>query len=88
VLCSGFVRTRIADSARNRSQRYGARTDASPAAAEQMAAFVRSGLDPDEVAAKVMHAIQEDELYIFTHPEYRAFIEERFQLILAAYSKA
>jgi hypothetical protein len=35
-----------------------------------------------------MRAIQENELYVFTHPEYRNFLEERFQRILAAYPQA
>ena len=83
VLCSAFVRTRIADSARNRPARYGPRTEV-PAAASQLAALVSSGREPDEVAEKVMRAIQENELYIFTDPEYRSALEERFQRILAA----
>jgi short-subunit dehydrogenase len=88
VMCTSWVRTRIVDSARNRPQRYGARTEASPAATEQLAALVRSGLEPDKVAEKLMHAIKQNELYVFTHPELRNYIEERFQRILAAYPKA
>jgi len=73
-----FVRTRIADSARNRPARAtGPRTEV-PAAASQLAALVSSGREPDEVAEKVMRAIQENELYIFTDPEYRSALEERF----------
>jgi hypothetical protein len=42
------------------------------------------GQPPDEVAEKVMRGIIENELFVFTHPEYRSFVEERFQRILAA----
>jgi hypothetical protein len=49
------------------------------------AAILRSGEDPVEVAQKVMRAIKEEELYTFTHPEYRTLLEERFQRIPAAY---
>jgi NAD(P)-dependent dehydrogenase (short-subunit alcohol dehydrogenase family) len=88
VILSGNVQTRIADSARNRSERYGASTETSPAATEQLEAYVRLGQEPDNTAEKVMRAIRENELYVFTHPEYRNILEERFQRILAAYPQA
>ena len=65
--------------------RYGAATETSPEAAEQLAAFARMGYPPDEVAKKVMQGIMENELFIFTHPELRSWIEDRFQKILTAY---
>ncbi len=93
VLCPGFVRTRISESARNRPARYGPahRPDASsPAAAKlaEIAARVEAGLDPKEVAARVLAAIRAGELYVFTHPEMRGELEERFAAILAAMEKA
>lgn len=93
VLCPGFVRTRIGESARNRPGQYGpAQTlnPASPAAAlvAQIAQLIESGLDPADVAAQVLKAIREDELYVFTHPEMRAETEQRFATILAAMDKA
>lgn len=93
VLCPGFVRTRIGESARNRPEQYGAPTTldpASPAAAlvAQIAQLIESGLDPAFVAAQVLNAIRENELYIFTHPEMRAEAEQRFTAILAAMDKA
>ena len=93
VLCPGFVRTRIAESGRNRPGRYGPRRTPDPASpagalAAQIAEHVQSGLDPSDVAARVLSAIREDELYVFTHPEIRAEVEERFSGILAAMDKA
>lgn len=93
VLCPGFVRTRIGESERNRPARYGQarRLDpASPTAAlvAHVAQLIESGLDPADVAAKVLNAIREDELYIFTHPDMRAETEQRFTAILAAMDKA
>lgn len=93
VLCPGFVRTRIGESERNRPARYGQarRLDpASPAAAlvAHVAQLIESGLDPADVAAKVLNAIREDELYIFTHPDMRAETEQRFTAILVAMDKA
>jgi NAD(P)-dependent dehydrogenase (short-subunit alcohol dehydrogenase family) len=93
ILCPGFVRTRIGDSARNRPAQYGPAPTldpASPAAAlvAQIAQAIETGLNPANVAAQVLTAIREDELYIFTHPEMRAELEQRFAAILAAMDKA
>jgi NAD(P)-dependent dehydrogenase (short-subunit alcohol dehydrogenase family) len=54
ILCIGNVQTRIPDSARNRSERYGPATETSPEAYEQLATFVRLGQSPDEVAEKAV----------------------------------
>ena len=62
-----------------------AATETSPEASEQLAAFVRMGQPPDEVAEKVMRGIMENELFVFTHPELRNWVEDRFQRILSAY---
>jgi hypothetical protein len=40
------------------------------------------------VAAKVLDAVRNDELYIFTHPEMREPVDERFKAIQAAMDKA
>jgi NAD(P)-dependent dehydrogenase (short-subunit alcohol dehydrogenase family) len=93
VLCPGFVRTRIGESGRNRPQRYGATQTPDPASPAglllaQIAERLQAGLDPSEVAARVLTAIREDDLYVFTHPEMRGELEERFAAILAALDKA
>jgi NAD(P)-dependent dehydrogenase (short-subunit alcohol dehydrogenase family) len=95
VLCPGYVRTRISESGRNRPERYGPTQTpdpASPAGAltAQIAELVRSGIDSSEVAARVLTAIREDQLYVFTHSGagWRAELEERFSAILAAMDKA
>jgi NAD(P)-dependent dehydrogenase (short-subunit alcohol dehydrogenase family) len=88
ILVPGFMRTRGADSARNRPKRFGERTERSPEAADQVAALIRSGMDPDEVAEKVVHGIKENQLYIFSDPVWRSTLEEQYQRILAAYPKA
>jgi NAD(P)-dependent dehydrogenase (short-subunit alcohol dehydrogenase family) len=89
VLCPSFVRTRIGESGRNRPERYGQSQPldpASPAAAmvAEIARQIGAGLDPATVAARVLTAIQEEELYIFTHPDMRVKVEPRFSAILAA----
>ena len=49
---------------------------------------MNSGLDPDVVAARTLEAIKDDELYIFTHPQMRGELEERFAAIKGAMEKA
>jgi NAD(P)-dependent dehydrogenase (short-subunit alcohol dehydrogenase family) len=92
VLCPSYVRTRIGESGRNRPERYGQSQPldpASPAAAmvAEIARNIDAGLEPDAVAARVLSAIRDDELYIFTHPGMRAEVEARFAAILAAMDK-
>jgi NAD(P)-dependent dehydrogenase (short-subunit alcohol dehydrogenase family) len=93
VLCPGFVQTRISESWRNRQKGYGSARKPDPASpagalAAQLAELSKSGLDPANVARQVLTAIRKDELYVFTHPEMRGEVEERFAAILAAMEKA
>ncbi len=93
VLCPGFVRTRIGESGRNRPERYGATQTPDPQSPAglllaQIAARLEAGLDPADVAARVVAAIRQDELYVFTHPEMRDEVEERFAGIIAAMDKS
>jgi NAD(P)-dependent dehydrogenase (short-subunit alcohol dehydrogenase family) len=89
VLCPSYVRTGIGQSGRNRPQRYGpapALDPNSPAAAivAEIAMRLQAGLDPADVAARVLDAIRNDELYVFTHPNMREEVDERFAAIQAA----
>jgi NAD(P)-dependent dehydrogenase (short-subunit alcohol dehydrogenase family) len=95
VLCPGFVRTRIWESGRNRPERYGPARTPDPASQggvllAHLAELGQSGLDPSQVAAQVLTAIHEDELYVFTHhgAEWRSELADRFTAILAAMDKA
>jgi NAD(P)-dependent dehydrogenase (short-subunit alcohol dehydrogenase family) len=89
VLCPDFVRTRIGESGRNRPERYGEAPPLDPnsAAAAFVAEISRqiaAGVDPADVAARVVNAIRTDELYIFTHPNMRLAVDGRFATIEAA----
>ena len=95
VLCPGFVQTRISNSGRNRPGRYGPAPMPDPASpagklTARLADLGRLGLDPMDVAAQVLTAIREDELYVFTHTgaEWRAELKERFDAILSAMDEA
>lgn len=89
VLCPSFVRTRIGESGRNRLERYGAAqpldpNSASAAMVAEIGRLIEAGLEPAYVAERVLAAIRDDELYVFTHPGSRAEVEGRFSAILAA----
>jgi NAD(P)-dependent dehydrogenase (short-subunit alcohol dehydrogenase family) len=89
VLCPSFVRTRISESGRNRLARYGKAPALHPASLTGMtvgeiARRVQTGLDPARVAARVLSAIRENDLYVFTHPNMREEVDERFAAIQAA----
>jgi NAD(P)-dependent dehydrogenase (short-subunit alcohol dehydrogenase family) len=89
VLCPSYVRTRIGESGRNRPERSGQSQPLDPAApagamVAEIARQIEAGLDPATVARRVLTAIREDQLYVFTHPGMRAEVEARFAAILAA----
>jgi NAD(P)-dependent dehydrogenase (short-subunit alcohol dehydrogenase family) len=91
VLCPGWVNTRINESARNRPARFGPARDTPIAGREraaQVAELLRTGMSPDEVAGRVMAAIRDNDLHIFTHADMRGAVEERFGRILSAFDKA
>jgi NAD(P)-dependent dehydrogenase (short-subunit alcohol dehydrogenase family) len=92
VLCPSFVNTRIGESGRNRPVRYGEAQPLDPTSpAGMMVAEIgrrlASGLDAAEVASRVLSAIREDELYVFTHPNMREEVDGRFAAIQAAMDK-
>ena len=88
VLCPGWVRTGILDSARNRPDtlRNPAGTERPEApsigGSRNTRAEMEAGLSPAEVAEHVYNAIQNGTFYIHTHPEHKAWIRERMARIL------
>jgi NAD(P)-dependent dehydrogenase (short-subunit alcohol dehydrogenase family) len=89
VLCPEYVRTKIGESGRNRPARYGETPPLDPAspAAQVVAEIARrleAGIDPGAVAARVLDAIRNEQFYIFTHPNMRQGVDERFAAIEAA----
>jgi NAD(P)-dependent dehydrogenase (short-subunit alcohol dehydrogenase family) len=80
ILAPGAVTSDIRRSSEFRQARYGGPTVPPPPGG-------RTGeprLEPDVVGRRVVHAIRNDELYAFTHPEARARVEPRVRRILAA----
>jgi NAD(P)-dependent dehydrogenase (short-subunit alcohol dehydrogenase family) len=87
VLCPGGVRTRIHEAARNRPAAFGG-PDACAGRATATDAAVDTGMDPDRVGACVLRAVRRNDLYVLTHPEFRAPFAARMQAILEAFDRA
>ena len=92
VLCPGVVSTNIFNSERNRpadlpgtSTLEGMGTGGDED--EMVDTALSNGLDPAVVGDMVLHAIQEDEFYIFTHPELSAMSDLRTQEMGDAYAR-
>lgn len=86
VLCPAFVQTRIGESSRNRPAALaGAAIDEAKVA--QFMAMMRAGLEgglaPHVVADRVLEAIQQEKLYVLTHPEYKPVIQQHMEDIVA-----
>jgi NAD(P)-dependent dehydrogenase (short-subunit alcohol dehydrogenase family) len=91
ILCPGFVQTRIHESQRNKPARYGSAENVQLGlgdSREQAAAMVNSGIPVEPVANRVVEAIRDNDLYVFTHVEYRPLVEMRMTQALAAFDKS
>jgi NAD(P)-dependent dehydrogenase (short-subunit alcohol dehydrogenase family) len=84
VLCPGNVNTGIVQSRRNRPAALGDEVvnDGFEKAVQDA---IAKGIDPEGVGRLVRDAVLRDDLYIFTHPEQRSELSERFDRILAAF---
>ncbi len=84
VLCPGWVKTRIMDSGRNRpaelqnEQLY----PADDSVIQGMNEALEAGVSPDQVADQVFLAIQAEQFYILTHPEYNPLVQKRMEDIV------
>ena len=94
VLCPGFVKTRIHLSHRNKHAHYESdevspqHSEGGATIANQMQEVIDAGLDPMLVGHRLVEALLAQELYIFTHPNYRGWVQKRFADIDAAFERA
>jgi len=91
AFCPGGVRTNIRDYEARRPDRYAAEaeTPSGPPPGfnftdEQRARLASLTATPEEAAELVLQGIRDNALYIFTAPEFRAGVEERFESIRRA----
>ncbi|WP_426573364.1 SDR family NAD(P)-dependent oxidoreductase [Aquihabitans sp. McL0605] len=85
VLCPGWVNTRIHEAGRNRPATMSDSDEVQTMDAsmqEFIAGVIAAGLDPNDVAAMVVHAIKTDRFYILTHPDWMHFVSARTDRIV------
>ncbi len=73
VLCPGWVRTGVATSD-HAGVLEGYEDGPAGQMAQRLADNVESGMEPADVAARVVHAVCDDEFWILTHPDQAAHV--------------
>jgi NAD(P)-dependent dehydrogenase (short-subunit alcohol dehydrogenase family) len=87
VLCPAAVDTRIYETAKVRPARFGG-PYARPESDFMREILQREGMHPDQVGARVLRAIEDEEFFIFTHSAPRTWIEARHKRIMEAFDRA
>jgi NAD(P)-dependent dehydrogenase (short-subunit alcohol dehydrogenase family) len=84
VLCPGFVRTRIAESDRNRPEhlRNPVPAEVEELGRELLRQIIATGLSPDEVARQVVDAVKHERFYVLPHPDMKSLVRTRMDDIL------
>ena len=86
VVCPGLVKSKIYESDLTRPPPLA--TDTTPADPEFMRILPglhEAGMDPDEIGAKVLRAVERNDFYVFTHPDHREELRQIFDDVLAAF---
>ena len=91
VLAPAFVKTRIHESYRNRQARYAPQVEPTPEViqvARGTAKAVQNGIDPALLSARVIEGLENRELYLFTHPNYKPVTDHRSAAVAGAFTRA
>jgi NAD(P)-dependent dehydrogenase (short-subunit alcohol dehydrogenase family) len=86
AFCPGPVQTNIRESAKTRPEKY--RQNSGLAAQEQQLQARPNNtlwMDPIECGERILRGIRRNDLYIFTHPEFKEGIADHFEAMLAAF---
>ncbi|MHA2269858.1 MAG: SDR family NAD(P)-dependent oxidoreductase [Promethearchaeota archaeon] len=90
VVCPAFVRSNIVENTFSLSERREGlwqpppvMTQSSSSELENSKKLIELGMDPEVMAEMVIKAIENDILYVITHPEYIPMIKSRFENMLA-----
>ena len=86
ILAPAAVDTRIHLSERSRPERLGGATVRPQN--HFMGDLLKGSMSPDAVGDRVVDAIESGDLYIFTHPDTRQWLDRRHAAISAAFDKA
>ncbi len=84
ALCPGMIRTNILDSERHRPERLATEfTEDQKFVSEFLAQAVEAGMDPGEVAGKVVEGIRAEQFLILTHEAYPQKLLDRTDALVA-----
>jgi NAD(P)-dependent dehydrogenase (short-subunit alcohol dehydrogenase family) len=83
ALCPGVVATRIGESGRNRPVALGPDVPTP----ELVQGMLAQGMDPERMGRIVLQAIEEDEFWIFSHPELKTAVEQHDREIEEAFAR-
>lgn len=87
VLCPGMSATRIVET--TAKLRPGASEQGAAAkTAQSMGSVLAGGMSPEKIGQRVVRAIERDEFYIFTHPEWKRLAEAQVAEMLAAFGES
>ena len=86
VLCPGFVNSKIYESGKTRPDRLASSGYTIDGEGLELLKKVHDdiGMDPMEVGRKVLASIRRNDVYIFTHSEFREDIRKRNEALLSA----
>ena len=82
LVCPGWVKTKILDSARNRPAALQNPTTTAPSAQrlatiERFRQAMAAGMTAEECADHVIQAVQAERFYVLTHPEFNLAVQQR-----------
>jgi short-subunit dehydrogenase len=86
VLCPAGVDTNIYKAGRVRPDRFGGPFER--AISPVMESLLKQGLSPDQVGRYVLRAIQDNDFFIFTHPETREWVMEWHARVMHGFDRA
>jgi len=86
VLCPAGVDTNIYRAGRVRPERFGGPFEREISAT--MAQLLKQGLSPDQIGRYVLRAIQDNDFFIFTHPETREWVMEWHARVMKGFDRA
>lgn len=86
ILCPSVVNTNISHSGKNRPEKFGGAFESNED--HELANAAASGTQPLDFGRWVVKAIEQDLLYVITHPGDRALVEQRHRTILEAFDNS
>lgn len=85
IVLLGPTASNIHDVSKQMAAQRGVEALASAHVSEIDKPIIAGGMDPLEVGHKVAAAIERNQLYLFTHPEFRHALRQRFDAIMSAF---